>query len=106
MDIPGNNYSLSDYGQTISQRIRSRSQSDAGKAAHAPTGVSEHKYEPLPDNASGSSQQAQEVRARNYIEAVRELKAQELNPKRAQASNTFLEIAHFDNAPRLVDVYA
>lgn len=48
----------------------------------------------------------QSERAANYVAALRELKSSDLSPKQAQASKTFLDIAHFEQSSNLIDTYA
>lgn len=105
MTIPSNNYSFSEYGY-LPGRIRTASAERTNAPLNKEPEAAKRHYNVAAAQATMSSQEAREARAKDYIEAVRELKAQELSPKHTKASNTFLEIAHFENEPRLIDTYA
>jgi hypothetical protein len=45
-------------------------------------------------------------RSDDYVAALRELKAAQQDMRRNPATETYLEIAHFDGGYQLIDVYA
>ena len=61
---------------------------------------------PQPPEESAAAQSQRTRRAEEYVEALRELKAQQDGSRYDRAAQTYLNIAHFDGGFQLIDVYA
>jgi hypothetical protein len=61
---------------------------------------------PQPSEEAAATQSQRTRRAGEYVEALRELKAQQEGSHQNRAAQTYLNIAHFDGGFQLIDVYA
>lgn len=62
------------------------------------------KPQPAEESSVPHTQRAR--RAEEYVAALRELKTQNQDLRHNQATQTYLNVAHFDGGFQLIDVYA
>lgn len=77
-----------------------------GLANTGPRPVVEPPLRPQPSEETAAAQSQRTRRAGEYVEALRELKAQQDGSHHNRAAQTYLNIAHFDGGFQLIDVYA
>lgn len=102
MNIPSHVYPFFDTRQVP----QSRQESHGVARETAPSVRPAADLTSLGESSSATYRPNDLDRSSQYLDAVRELKAVALHPKHANASRIFLEIAHFEQDPRLVDLYA
>lgn len=77
----------------------SANERDAASAKHQEARSTPRVKVPLSAGFTGD-------KADQYLAARRELLSQLEDPKRSNASKTYLDIAHYDNDPSLIDTFA